>query len=182
MCLDNKFKEFEKSLTKNERKAIQCWLGAFHESICCHQITRRGSADVAQYEQDLGTALTKAVICQKIVYRGLSAGNWRPDKIKYLKELIEGPATFKLPCHGSASMEESIGRGFTFTEPNDEERNLAVLLKVQPKTARYLAPFQHKYKDEKEVVLLRGSTFRRISKKKKPDLEFWELDIEEIIS
>ena len=185
MCLENRFNEFEQALTDDEKNAIKAWLGVRYEAIRTYQQTGVGDATVVQFERNLNTALAKAVICQKTVYRGLSAGNWRPDAIKYIRTILVGPETFKLPCHDSASVIESIGRAFTFTESDDEERHLAVLLKVQPKTARYLAPFQHEAKHEDEVVLLHETEYRRASAKRmsnpKPNLELWELELEEVV-
>lgn len=179
------FSEFAQSLTDVERQAIHAWLNLGYLDIRNYQLTGLGDANVVKDEQNLGTALGKAVICQKPVYRGLSAVKWRPDAMEYLKNRINGDEVHELLCHDSASLIEDIGRAFTRTGPDDEEHNLSVFLKIRPKTARYLAPFKHKAKDEGEVVLLCGSRYQRISAVRKPDpkpnLEFWELEFEEIV-
>jgi len=185
MCLEDQFSKFEKSLTDDERSAINAWLGTYYEAIRDHQMTGSGDETIVQLARNFDTALDKAVICQETVYRGLSGGEWRPRKIAYMRTIIEGPEVFTLPCHDSASVMENIGREFTRTEPDDDKQILAVLLKVRPKTARYLAPLEHKAKHEGEVVLLRGSKFIRTSAERKadpkPNLEFWELEVEQVV-
>ena len=81
----------EQSLTDDERKAIEAWLGIWYEAIRYYQLTGSGDATVVQLEWNLGAALVKAVICQKTVYRGLSAGECKPDDIAYMRTIIEGP-------------------------------------------------------------------------------------------
>jgi hypothetical protein len=184
MCMEDQFKEFKQALSKGERDAIQRWLGIWYDYIRTYQRTGIGDTEVVEAERNLKSALNKAVVCKKTVYRGLSAGSWRPEEIAYMRNLVEGPNIYELPCHDSASVMESIGRAFTYIEPDDEERNMAVLLIAHPKTARYLAPFQHNAKNEGEVVLLQGTKFKRVTAVKKPDpkpnLEYWELQVEEI--
>lgn len=184
MPVENQFKEFEQALNDSEKEAIKKWLGIWYDSIRTFQKTGNSDKKIIQMEQNLTSALEKAVICQKTVYRGLSAGNWRPESIAYIRALIEGPVIIELSSHDSASVIEKVAREFTHTNINDEERNLSVLLKIKPKTARYLAPFQHKAMNEEEVVLLRGTKYKRIKALKqpdpKPDLEYWELEFEEI--
>lgn len=68
---------------------------------------------------------------------------------------------------------------------DDDERTLSVLLVISSVTGKYLKPFQHDAKDEGEVVLLRGSKYRRISAERqldpKENLEYWIMQVEEIM-
>lgn len=179
------FHNFECSLTEAEKEAIQTWLNLGYESIREYQRTGTCYGNVAVVEQHLSHALTKAVVCMGTVFRGLSAGNWRPERMDYLRQLLDGPSVWVLPCHDSASELEKIGRGFTYTDSGDEKRHLAILCKIEVKTARYLAPFKHKDRDEGEVVLLKGTRYQRVRKRRLDDpasgLEYWELEWEEII-
>jgi VIT1/CCC1 family predicted Fe2+/Mn2+ transporter len=52
------------------------------------------------------------VLCTDTAFRGLSAGNWRPAHIAFLRQLIEGPDEHELACHDSASAYRSIGQAF----------------------------------------------------------------------
>ena len=185
MCSEQEFIDFEASLSDDERKAIEAWLGVWYERICMYQHSGEGDHVVVRLESNLRAALSKAVVCHRMIYRGLSDRFLCPDRQQYMRRLLLGPETFTLDCHASASVLREIGEGFTFTEPDDDERTLSVLLQISSKTGRYLKPFRHGAKDEGEVVLLRGSRYRRISAERKvnpkPNLEYWVMQVEEIV-
>jgi hypothetical protein len=185
MCSEQEFIDFEASLSDGERKAIEAWLGVWSESICIYQRSGEGDQVVVRLESNLRAALSKAVVCRRIIYRGLSDRFLSPDRQQYMRRLLLGPEIFTLDCHASASVLREIGEGFTFTEPDDDERTLSVLLQTSSKTGRYLKPFRHGAKDEGEVVLLRGSRYRRIFAERKadpkPNLEYWVMQVEEIV-
>lgn len=183
--MNDPFINFKKSLSQDEKMSIKSWLGVGYDLIRHYQLTGQGESRTIECAHNFKTALQKAVICNETVYRGVSAGNWRADHIQYIRAFIESPTCVTIKSHESASVFKNIGKAFTFTDPCDEERNLAALLIIKPITARYLAPFKHEAKDEGEIVLLSGTKFNRISAKRLPDpkenLEFWELEFEEVI-
>ncbi|MEO1143996.1 MAG: hypothetical protein AAFY26_00125 [Cyanobacteria bacterium J06638_22] len=193
MHSESKFITFESSLNKDEIKAIRAWLGVWYESICNYQ--RMGEVGntyidnlrctVAEIENNFSAALSKAVSCQCTVYRGISDRFLCPNRQKYIRQLLHGSEIFLLDSHASASIFREIGESFTYTAPDDDERTLSVLLEVSSITGKYLKPFQHAARDEGEVVLLRGSKYRRISAERQMDpkdnLEYWIMQVEEII-
>lgn len=185
MCSEQEFIDFEASLSDDERKAIKAWLDVGYEGICMYQRSGKGNQVVVQLESNLRKALSKAVVCHRIIYRGLSDKLLCPDRQRYMRRLLLGPETFTLDCHASASVLREIGEGFTYIEPDDGERTLSVLLQISSKTGRYLKPFRHDSKDEGEVVMLCGSRYRRISAERKanpkPNLEYWVMQVEEIV-
>ena len=130
------------------------------------------------------SALSKAVVCTQIVYRGMSAGHWRPERIRFLRELVDGSEFITFASHDSATVSEVIGRSFCRTANEDEERDLSVLLRISPRTARFLAPFSHRACDEFEVVLLKGARYHRTAVRRldagRPGQEFWGVDIREL--
>ena len=155
------------------------------EDMCNEMRSGEGDHAVVHLEHNLCAALSKAVVCRRIVYRGLSDRFLSPDRQQYMRRLLFAPVTFTLDCYASASVLREISEGFTFTEPDDDERTLSVLLQISSQTGRYLKPFRHEAKDEGEVVLLRGSRYRRISSERKanpkPNLEYWVMQVEEIV-
>jgi hypothetical protein len=180
---------FADSLTVSEMRALEAWLGMgstiFREYHLHGALpsTLTPEAMVA-IQDDFRSALAKAPLCRQVVFRGLSAGRWRPDAMEHLFSIVRGPDAFSLATYCSATASETIGRSFCRTEPEDEERNLAVLIRVQPVTARWLRPFVHSAVDEEEVVLLRGTQYRRVAVRRLPEpkesLEYWEVDLEEV--
>jgi hypothetical protein len=134
-------------------------MGVGYDLIRGFQLTGAGDEATRSLELAFSRALEKAVVCTEDVFRGLSAGDWRAEDIAYLRGVIGGPDPQTLQCHDSASYSSSIGRDYTRTGPDDEERHLAVFLTIRPRSARYLRPFKHDTKDEHEVVLLRGSQY-----------------------
>jgi hypothetical protein len=135
-------------------------------------------------ERNFSRALEKAVVCRETVYRGLSAGTWCPERIAYLRELIHGPDEYTIPTHDSASTLRRVASERTYSRKEDEERNLSILLKVPPCTARYLRPLTHKHGDEAEVVLIAGTKYvkRRVVQlpNPKPELELFEICCDEV--
>jgi ADP-ribosyltransferase exoenzyme len=184
-CAEEGFTLFRSSLNHDEHQAINGWLGLYYEDICVYQRTGEGDERVIKVEKNLNSALSKAVICHHAVYRGLSDKCFCPDRQQYIRELINGNETFVLDSHASASVVKEIAKGFTFTDPDDDDRTLSLLLQISSRTGRYLKPFQHKAGDEGEVVLLRGSKYRRIFAKRQADPkinhEYWIMQAEEII-
>jgi hypothetical protein len=185
------FENFAESLTPEESAVVRFWLNMGYQIIQAFQMDGsvpkgHSSQHMEPLERQFSSALAKAVVCTETVFRGLSAGGaWevRPGSMVFLSRLIHSPQGISFPSHDSASLLEEIGRGHCYIDPEDEERRLAVLLRVQPRTARYLAPFTHKAKDEEEVVLLKGARYRRTSSRRLPDpkpgLEYWEVDLVE---
>jgi hypothetical protein len=186
------FEEFAESLTPEESAAIRYWLDKMgHLFIREFQMdgTVPPGATFQQMEareRYFSQALAKAVICTKTVFRGLSAGGvteLTSDSMNFLRRLICGPEETIFPSHASASLSEEMAREFCNLDPKDEKRSLAVLLRIQPRTARYLAPFTHTTMDEKDVVLLKDTRYRRTSRRPmpdpKPELEYWEVELVE---
>jgi hypothetical protein len=172
-CAEEGFTLFRSSLNHDEHQAINGWLGLYYEDICVYQRTGEGGERVIKVEKNLNSALSKADKC------------FCPDRQQYIRELINGNETFVLDSHASASVVKEIAKGFTFTDPDDDDRTLSLLLQISSRTGRYLKPFQHKAGDEGEVVLLRGSKYRRIFAKRQADPkinhEYWIMQAEEII-
>jgi hypothetical protein len=182
------FDRFKESLPPEERAAVLQWLNVGYDVIRGFQNT----GDIPEYlsfqqveslERHFSSALSKAIVCAEMVFRGLSAGNWRPEHIEFLRGLTHGPEEITLTSHDSATVSEDMGRCWCRTGPDDEERHLSVLLIVQPRTARYLAPFTHRAGNEEEVVLLKGTRYLRTSSRRLPDprpgQEYWEVDLVE---
>lgn len=117
MYSEDAFTEFERSLTltEKERNAVAAWLGLRYEDIRSYQRTGEGSQEIVGLESHLSNALAKALVCRKTVFRGLSAGNCRPERMAYLNKLLHDQEVIQLPCHDSATVSEEIGRAFTFT-------------------------------------------------------------------
>jgi hypothetical protein len=182
------FERFAESLTLEERAAVLQWLNVGYDIIRSFQSggvipEYLSFQQVEALERHFSSALSKAVICTELVFRGLSAGSWRPEHIEFLRSLTHGPEEITLTSHDSATLSEEIGRDWCRIGPDDEERHLSVFLRIQPRTARYLAPFRHQPKDEGEVVLLKGTRYQRTSSRRLPDpkpgLEYWEVDLVE---
>jgi hypothetical protein len=180
------FEKFAESLTLEESAAVRQWLNVGYDIIRGFQSEggipeHLSFQQVEALERYFSNALSKAVVCTEMVFRGLSIGNWRPERIEFLRGLIHGPEEITFPSHDSATLSEEIGRDWCRIGRDDEERHLSVFLRVQPRTARYLVPFKHLAKDEEEVVLLKGARYRRISRRRLPDpklgLEYWEVDL-----
>lgn len=185
------FERFAESLSPDESAAVRRWLNMEYQIIQAFQMD--GSVPegysyqkAKALECHFSRALAKAVFCTETVFRGLSAGgDWevRPGSMDFLSRLIHGPEEISFSTHDSASLSEGIGRGHCYIDPEDQPRRLSVLLRVQPRTARYLAPFRHKAKDEEEVVLLKGARYRRTGSRRlpdpKPDLAYWQVDLVE---
>jgi hypothetical protein len=70
MCSEQEFIDFEASLSDDERKAIEAWLGVWYERICMYQRSGEGDHVVVRLESNLRAALSKAVVCHRIIYRG----------------------------------------------------------------------------------------------------------------
>lgn len=179
---------FAESLTPGEKAAVEAWLGmgavvlrAFE--LCGSVPPQMTREEMAVIEDDFRRAMAKALLCRQLVFRGLSAGRWRPEAMEYLFSMIQGRETFSIATYDSATASESIGRAFCRLEPDDEERHLAVLMRIRPMTARWLRPFVHRALDETEVVLLKGTHYRRQAVRRLPDpkegLELWEVDLVE---
>jgi hypothetical protein len=190
MCNEQEFIDFKKSLTPEEDQAILAWIDMKYKDICQYQLAGIGDTEIIQIEHNLSIALQKAVICHRILYRGLSDRDLfdqgvSPKKQQYLKQLLFGPEIFPLDSHASASTNKEIGEAFTYTAPDDPERTMSILLEISSKTARYLKPFEHSAKDEGEVILLRGSKYRRMSVEPQADPKsnhkYWVIQIEEIV-
>jgi hypothetical protein len=183
------FAAFAASLTPDERVAIERWQGVHYESLRWYQLTGEipcGSTavEMAAFEHAFSSALRKAVVCREPVFRGLSAGRWRPERIDYLFSLVSGTSEIVLRSHDSASRNEARARDWCFLNPADkEERHLAVFLRITPLSARYLAPFLHQAGDEEEVILLKGTIYERISARQIPSgrdgLDYWEIELVE---
>jgi hypothetical protein len=161
------FEKFAESLTREERTAVYQWLNVGYDIIRGFQnegnISERWFLQqVEALERNFSSALSKAIVCTEMVFRGLSTGNWRRNRVEFLRRLIHGPEEITLTSHDSATLSEEVGRDWCQINPDDEERHLSVFLKVQPRTARYLAPFIHQAGDEEEIVLLKGTRYRRI--------------------
>ena len=182
------FEKFAESLTPEERAAVCQWLNVTYDIIRGFQIEgcipeHLLPQQVEVLGRHFSAALAKAVVCTETVFRGLSAGNWRPKHIDFLHWLIHDPQEITFPSYDSTTLSEEIGRAYCRTGPDDEERHLSVFLRVQPLTARYLAPFKYKAKDEEEVVLLKGARYKRTNSQRLTDpklgLEYWEVDLVE---
>src|SRR3989304_5774627 len=178
------FRRFAESLTPAEKTAVQAWLdmGAtlFREFELYGAVpSQMMPQSMTAVVNDFGKAMEKAVPCRQLVFRGLSAGRWRPPDIEYLLSVLQGPENLSIPIYASASAAEAIGRSFCRVGADDEERHLAVLMRIRPLTARWLRPFEHRSMDEHEVVLLKGTSYRREAARRMPDpkegLEFWEV-------
>lgn len=177
------FQRFAESLTPDERRAVESWLGMGYTII--RQYQRDGTvpsaysvAHVDSVLQAFNRALEKAVICNEHAFRGLSASRCLPGDFEYVHSFVSGSGSIPLTSHDSATVSEELGRSFCRL---DEEKDLGVLLRIQPRTARYLRPFSHKSKDEEEVVLLKGSRYRRTAVARqadpKPGFELWEVEL-----
>jgi hypothetical protein len=70
------------------------------------------------------------IVCTEMVFRGLSTGNWRPERVEFLRGLIHSPEEITLTSHDSATLSEEIGRDWCRIGPDDEERHLSVFLRV----------------------------------------------------
>ena len=182
------FARFADSLTRGEKAAVEAWLGM--GAVVLREFQLYGSVppqisrqEMAAVQEDFGRAMAKAVLCTQVVFRGLSAGRWRPEAAEYLSSVIHGRETFSIATYDSATASESIGRAFCRLEPDDEERHLAVLMLIRPMTARWLRPFVHRALDEGEVILMKGTHYRREAVRRLPNpkdgLEFWEVDLVE---
>ena len=187
------FDRFKERLLPEECSAVKGWLNNIsHEIIRDFQIDGsvphgRTFQQIEAFERHFSSALAKAVVCKETVFRGLSAGGCFFDagtgSMNFLRCLIDGPEEIIFPSHASASLSEEIGRGHCHIDPEDQPRRLSVLLRIQPRTARYLAPYTHKPKDEEEVVILKGTPYRRTNRRRLPDpkpgLEYWEVELVE---
>jgi len=184
------FEVFRQSLTCEEREAIEKWQGSWDKIIRSYQIEGElpdpsiaSEEAVTDLVRNFTQAIGKALVCRGPVFRGLSASRYCPKCISYLRFLIAGPDELSFPSHDSASVDEQIARGFCMTEVDDMEKHLAVLLRIDSLTSRFLKPFVHKHKDEGEVVLLKGAKYRKVKTRRSPDpkngLEYWEVDLVE---
>ena len=168
------FEQFRERLTEDETIAIRMWLGGHYKRIRAYQLgwstpshfvnggieiadLSSGIKDIAFLEKSFTSALSKAVKCTEIIFRGLWANNIRPERIEHLRSWFEGCGEITIHSHDSASISEKIGRSWT-KGPDEKYPDLSVLLRIKPKTARYLEPFRHKTCDEFEVVTLKDST------------------------
>ncbi|MBW7988775.1 MAG: hypothetical protein FVQ84_01965 [Planctomycetes bacterium] len=182
---DIRYEQFPDNLTEEEKKAIRMWLGVYHEDIRLYQLcgvcpNGMSKAEIGSLETRFSSALSKAVLCAEIVFRGLWATNLRTERIKHIRSWIEGCKETTIHSHDSATISEEIGRSWA-EGPDCENPNLSVLLRIKSRTARYIEPFQHAHCNEFEVVMLKGSSYRRTrATKVKSANEFWEIDLEEI--
>jgi hypothetical protein len=183
------FDLFADSLTKSEKAAVLQWLNVGYDLIRNYELSGNipqgfTELQVSSLVEDFTKAIQKAVVCTQTVYRGLSAGNWRPGSIRFLRELVSGAECFTFVSHDSATFCEAMGYSFCRTTNEDEERDLSVLLRISPRTARYLAPFKHSTCNEFEVVLLKGARYHRTVAcridAERPGQEFWAVDIREL--
>ncbi len=182
---DIRYEQFPDNLTKKEKEAIQMWLGLRHEDIRSYQLNGdcpegMSKPEIGSLEKRFSSALSKAVPCAGIVFRGLWANKLRPERIKHIRSWIEGCKEITIHSHDSATISEKIGRSWA-EGPDCENPDLSALLRIKSRTARYLKPFQHTHCNEFEVVMLKGSSYRRTrATKVKSANEFWEVDLEEI--
>lgn len=177
------------SLSEKESKSVRAWMGVQYDSIRAFQRGKNAEdPGIAAIEASLSSALSKAVACRAHVYRGLSASveSWQKGSLEYLQGLIDGPEVFTTDSHDSATTDLEVGRSYTRIGPEDESRDLSVLLCIRSLTARHLYPFEHEHKDELEVVLLRGTTYRRRAVRYRGEprcgQRYYEVDLEEVSS
>lgn len=183
------FDLFADSLTESEKSAVLKWLNVGYDLIRNYQLSGNipqafAKSQVAILVEDFTKALQKAVVCTQTTYRGLSASNWRPESIRFLRGLVAGPECITFASHDSATICEAIGHSFCCTANEDDEKNLSVLLRISPRNARFLAPFKHHTCDEFEVVLLKGARYNRTAVRRldaeRTGQEFWGVDIREL--
>jgi hypothetical protein len=177
------FQQFAERLTEADRRAIKWWLDIGSLFLRQYQMDGSLPSGVSQAEMDsmeeaFSGALAKAVVCRELVFRGLSASRLLPPELAYVQSFIHGPSEIIISTHDSATLSEDMGRSYCRL---DEPKDLAVLLRIRTLTARYLRPLAHKAKDEKEVVLLKGTHYRRDAATRlsdpRPGLEFWEVNL-----
>jgi hypothetical protein len=132
----------------------------------------------------LNSALAKAPPHSGLVYRGMGASPLWQDCVRELRALIGSNEEFVAPRHLSASLSEEIGVGHCYIEPTDPVREISVLLACRVVNAPALPGFINRAKDEREVVLLKGSRFRRLGTYRlaspRPGQELWRIDLEQV--
>jgi hypothetical protein len=181
--------DFLSSLTPDESSAIEWWLNLGSRVLRDYRATgeRPIGCKPDQFKrllENFDSALMKAPMYSGLAYRGAAASPLWSDSLSELRALIVSEQDFEVQDHLSASISEEIGIGHCHTEPDDQPREISVLHVFRVQTARLLPGFVHRAKDEQEIVITRGSRFKRLSTRQLPSprdkQEFWRIDLEQV--
>jgi len=151
--------------TQTQQKALECWVGAKHQSIASYY-------DIENAEQgDVNIELAKAWFdavanspeFRGIVYRGICANKYRCHDLRHIEKLFklnEGDEYWLTrPC--SSTVTKDIGKNRALlNEDNKDIDHKSVLLICTVNSGRDIrgGP-KHEAGDEEEIVLLHGLRF-----------------------
>ena len=176
--------DFRSILTLDEVGAIEWWLNVGSRLLREHTESDSTDERLEELSSRFDSALAKAPIFSGVVYRGTAASPLWRSHVDELHDLIASSEPFVAPRHLSASLSEDIGHGHCYVETNDPPRQISVWLVCRVNSARLLQGFVHRAKDEQEVVLTRGSRFKRLAccqlPSPRPNQELWRIDLEQV--
>jgi hypothetical protein len=181
--------DFRSSLTDAEVATIEWWLDLGSRFLREHTDTGAllpgwSASQYVEKSSQLDSALAKAPVYSGVLYRGAAGSQLWPEYVGELRRLVHSTEDFAVSRHLSASISKDIGCGHCFLEPEDPSREISVLFVLRVTSARLLAGFVHRAKDEQEVVIIRGSRFRRIETRRlpspRPNQEFWRIELEQV--
>jgi len=145
--------DWVKSLSSDERRALDYWQGSGYEKIRIAQQTGKAPASIKGAVKNINTALDRAKTYDGQVFRGLN----RLDKKTF--NLLKNSKEIKWNALSSSAKTEKAAARFLRAPKGD-----SIMFKIQSKTGIDLSAV---YKQEAEVLLRKNASYRVIGQSEK---------------